>query len=181
MIQSRVGDLETALGILSAMITPAVLILASGSLIMTTSTRLIRAVDRVREILGALEEMPFSSDDPAAVDKQNHALDQLDRVAARARLLQRALTQLYLGLAAFLGTSVAIGVIELARIRMPWLPLTLGFIGAALLFAASVMLIIESRIALASTFAEMDYAHRVTAHRAPERRKRERRWNPFGV
>ncbi|HET7711316.1 MAG TPA: DUF2721 domain-containing protein, partial [Thermoanaerobaculia bacterium] len=43
--------LTSVLSVLSAMITPAVLILASGSLILTTSNRLTRVVDRVREML----------------------------------------------------------------------------------------------------------------------------------
>ncbi len=45
-----VSDLGSTLDVLSAMITPAVLILASGSLIMTTSSRTIRVVDRIREM-----------------------------------------------------------------------------------------------------------------------------------
>jgi hypothetical protein len=41
-----------------------------------------------------------------------------------------------------------------------WVPLVLGFIGAGLLFSASVFLIFESRLALATTFEEMDYIAR---------------------
>jgi hypothetical protein len=39
-------------------------------------------------------------------------------------------------------------------------PLLLGFVGAGLLFSASVYLIFESRLALATTFEEMDYISR---------------------
>jgi len=43
-------DLPTALSLLTAMITPAVLISACGTLIFSTSARLARLVDRVREL-----------------------------------------------------------------------------------------------------------------------------------
>ena len=39
------------------MITPAVLILACGSLILTTSQRLTRVIDRVRELSKEIEEV----------------------------------------------------------------------------------------------------------------------------
>ena len=44
------ASVPDALSVLSAMITPAVLISACGSLILVTSTRLMRAVDRVRDV-----------------------------------------------------------------------------------------------------------------------------------
>ena len=42
--------LSASVAVLTAMITPAVLISASGTMILSTSTRLIRIVDRVREL-----------------------------------------------------------------------------------------------------------------------------------
>jgi hypothetical protein len=48
-------ELATPLGLLSAMITPAVLISACGALIFSTSTRLARIVDRVRTLSQDLE------------------------------------------------------------------------------------------------------------------------------
>jgi len=41
-------SLASTLGVLSAMVTPAVMILATSSLILTTTNRLVRIVDRVR-------------------------------------------------------------------------------------------------------------------------------------
>lgn len=43
--------LEATLSVLTAMVTPAVMILATSSLILTTTNRLVRVVDRVREML----------------------------------------------------------------------------------------------------------------------------------
>jgi D-serine deaminase-like pyridoxal phosphate-dependent protein len=50
-------DKEAAIAVLTAMITPAVLISACGSMILSTSTRLGRVVDRVRSLSDRLESM----------------------------------------------------------------------------------------------------------------------------
>ena len=151
-------NLSSALNVLSAMVTPAILIMACGSLILTTSSRLIRAVDRAREYMPEMERLAEERDSDEMTE-QKHAmmLDQLSKLTKRARYLQRALAQLYGALGVFVATSVAIGVIALSGMHFAWIPLVLGFIGAGLLFNASALLIIESRIALAATFAEMDY------------------------
>lgn len=163
-------ELSSVLGVLSAMITPAVLILASGSLILTTSTRLTRVVDRVREMLTDLEGIADLTDE-ASNEKRALLFAQLERAMTRARLLQRALTRLYVGLAMFIATSVAIGVVAVSA-RFAWIPLALGFVGAGLLFWASITLIFESRLALATTYAEMDYIWRI--HMPADRRERAR-------
>lgn len=163
----HVTNLTSALDVLSAMLTPAVLIMACGSLILTTSSRLIRAVDRVREFVPEMETL-VDVTDRASEEKRQMLLDQLAKLTSRARLLQRALARLYGALGVFVATSVAIGLIALWGTHFAWLPLALGFVGAGLLFNASILLIIESRIALASTEAEMDYVtHLGRSHAAP--------------
>jgi hypothetical protein len=160
-------EISSTTAVLSAMITPAVLILACGSLITTTSSRLIRAVDRVRELSTEFQGTDASTDEHAA---QRKALlfAQLDRSTSRSRLLQQALTRLYLALSMFVGTSVALGVdAALAFDGIDWLPLVLGFIGAGLLLWSSILLIIESRIGLAQTYAEMDFIWKVGQKHAP--------------
>jgi len=47
--------LSSALGVLSAMITPAILISACGTLVLSTSNRLGRVVDRVRDLADKFE------------------------------------------------------------------------------------------------------------------------------
>ena len=156
------NELTTTLGVLSAMITPAVLILASGSLILTTSSRLIRAIDRVREILPMMEALA-----PDAEAKRNMLIEHLSKTTRRARILQHALSQLYAAIGMFVSTSVSIGVIAMLSLKLAWLPLTLGLFGALLLFSASMMLIFESRIAIRATYAEMDYITQIAASQRP--------------
>jgi hypothetical protein len=152
----QLGDV---LQVLSAMITPAVLILASSSLLLTTSTRSIRCIDRVRERTDELEKLGTATDE-ATERRRKHLYEQLEVNIRRARLLQRAMSRLYLGISFFIGTSVSIGVISLFSAALGWIPLILGFVGAGLLFSASVYLIIESRYAMTTTYAEMDYISR---------------------
>lgn len=153
------GDLGSALEVLSAMITPAVLILASGSLIMTTSSRSIRCIDRVRERASELETLGEEMDE-LTVAKRKHLHSQLEINTRRARLLQKAMSRLYIGISFFIATSVSVGAVSLLHVSYAWLPLGLGFVGAGLLFSASLYLIFESRLALQTTYNEMDYIDR---------------------
>src|SRR4051794_28102953 len=85
--------------ILAAMITPAVLISASGTLALSTSNRLARVVDRVRKILTETETLPPG--DTAGleqIEKRAILSDQLDWLTVRIRLLQRALITFYISI-----------------------------------------------------------------------------------
>ena len=152
-------ELASVLDVLGAMITPAVLILASSSLLITTSSRSIRCVDRVRERATELEELGDAQGEHIDAKRQ-HLYRQLEINTRRARLLQKALSRLYLAVGFFVGTSVSIGLVALLHVNVGYVPLVLGFIGAFLLFSASVYLILESRLAMATTYAEMDYISR---------------------
>jgi hypothetical protein len=152
-------ELASVLDVLSAMITPAVLILASSSLLITTSSRSIRCIDRVRERAEELEQLGKGTDEGTERQRQ-HLFMQLEINTRRARLLQKAMSRLYIGISFFIATSVAIGVVALIHIDLGWVPLLLGFVGAGLLFSASVYLIFESRLAMTTTYAEMDYIDR---------------------
>lgn len=55
-----------ALAIISAMITPAILILASGNLVNSTLTRLGRIVDRTRALIDRLNGCLVAGDEPGA-------------------------------------------------------------------------------------------------------------------
>lgn len=149
-------ELSSVLDVLGAMITPAVLILASSSLLITTSSRSIRCVDRTRERALELEALGTATD-ALTERRRTHLYKQLEVNTRRARLLQKAMAYLYYDITFFIATSVSIGVVALLHVNVGWIPLILSFIGAGLLFAASMHLLFESRLALTNTFEEMDY------------------------
>lgn len=173
--------LPDANAVISAMITPAVLISASASLIMATSARLIRAVDRTRETSARFAEL--AAEGAAGSDEERRFLYALlDFNTTRSRILQRALAGLYWALGAFVGTSVAIGIVAVTGRAYTWLPISIGLGGAGLLLYASTLLVRESRIALVALEREMDFvwaqgqAHAPAELRAaPLERRRLRR------
>ena len=72
------------LEVLTAMITPAVLISACGTLILSTSQRLGRVVTRVRELSSQLEELSKPHSKEGLFLKRLHVIfDQLGRQSRR--------------------------------------------------------------------------------------------------
>lgn len=160
--------LSSALAVLTAMITPAVLISACGALILSTSTRLGRVVDRVRALSDRFEELS-ESDAAVALYEERRAVifDQLDKLISRARILQRSMTVFYVALGLFVATSVAIGVVVFAGSRWSVLPVITGLVGASFLFYGSIILIFEARLALSTINSEMEFVWQLSKHHAP--------------
>lgn len=161
--------LSSAITVLTAMITPAVLISACGSMILSTSSRLGRVVDRVRSLSERLEETSKrGADDGFMKERQAAIYDQLDKLTSRARLLQRCMVTFYLSLGAFVATSVAIGVVAITPSHNYTLaPEIFGLIGALFLFYGSILLIFEARLALSTIHSEMDFVWRISQKIAP--------------
>lgn len=173
--------LTRTLAVLSAMITPAVLISACASLTISTSNRLTRTIARAREVSKLFEQlMENPPEDQALLEEERSVLFQLlERATSRSKILQRAMTSTYLAMGVFVATSVAIGIVELVAEEYAFLAVALGILGAGLLFYASVLLIVESRIALAAIQQEMDFVWEHGQHHASEQlklRSRRRRW-----
>jgi hypothetical protein len=160
--------LSGSLAVLTAMITPAVLISASGAMILSTSTRLGRVVDRVRSLSDRLQTI--SDGDPKVdlfEEKRAMIFDQLDKLTSRSRLLQRALTTFYLAVGVFVATSVAIGIVSFFSARWAFIPVAFGLLGACFLFYGSMLLVFEARLALSTTHAEMDFIWRTSKRFVP--------------
>jgi len=150
------------------MITPAVLISASGTMILSTSSRLGRVVDRVRSLSDRLQELSRGDSEIDLLEERRAMLfDQLDKLTSRSRLLQRALTTFYLAVGGFVATSVAIGVVAFFGPRGAWVPVAMGLIGAFFLFYGSMLLVFEARLALSTTHAEMDFIWRTSKRFVP--------------
>jgi len=111
------SDLLSASEVLAAMITPAVLISASGTLAFSTSSRPGRVVDRVR-VLGAEAERLGTGEAGETPDQRERWLlisDQLTRLSDRVLLLRTSMTALYTAIGLLLSTSIAVGVVALFR------------------------------------------------------------------
>ncbi len=131
---------SAAQAIISAMITPALLILASGSLIATALVRLARVVDRVRKLAETGEPTPQAA---------------LHRHARRALLAERALQSFFFAVACFVIAGLAIGLDHLAADRLTWLPVALTLLGMCLIVAGSAAMLSECKLATAEIHAEI--------------------------
>jgi hypothetical protein len=162
--------LSNTLSFLTAMITPALLVSACGSLILSTSTRLGRVVDRVRALSAWMEDFVRSEDNEKLAlfeERIRTNFVQMDLLTSRARLLQRAMVCFYISLAFFVLTSVAIGIVAFMSGRYSGLPVGTGFVGAVLLLYGCVLLIFETRLALQTIHHEMDFIWHFTEQIAP--------------
>ena len=157
------------LGVLTSMITPAVLISACAGLILSTSVRLGRVIDRVRTLSEKFEEMTRKPPEEFVLYEDRLALTftQLDWLTSRARHLQRAMTTFYLSLGLFVATSVAIGITAAAGGQFAAVPVVLSMIGVGLLFFGTILLGFEATLALKSIHAEMDFLWKLGKHHAP--------------
>src|SRR5438045_9391639 len=93
LLTPNVNAVSSTIEFLTAMVTPALLISATGSLVLSTSTRLGRVVDRVRQLEERLSGLIYIEDknDVPLYDKRVEVIvDLLDKVTSRSRILQRA-------------------------------------------------------------------------------------------
>ncbi len=174
--------LSSTIAFLTAMITPALLISATGSLVLSTSTRLGRVIDRVRELERRLAELITSEDKDQIVlyERRVEAVfDLLDKVTTRSRLLQRAQFAFYAGLLMFVLTSLTIGAAGLLN-HYAWLPIPVGLVGILCVFYGSILMMGESRLATATVNAEMDVTWEIANMIAPKEISERYSYNKHG-
>jgi hypothetical protein len=140
----------TSLGhyaILTSMLAPALLMAATGSLLVSANARLARVVDRLRALIVAWEE--------EAPDRAERDL-QIRRHRQRAQLVLRACQMLYAALGAFVGTSLALAVDAFLGFRLGVLPTILAIVGVSFLLLASIALGSEVSLSVRSFDEELD-------------------------
>lgn len=144
------GSLE----VLTAMITPAVLISASGTLVLSTSNRLSRVVDRVRTMVKDAATLQRAENAAEAAGQREYLVRQVRRLTGRVSFLRTALSVLYAAIGLFIATSIAVGIVSALGVEAGWLPVALALIGAGALLYASALLVLEARLAVISTLEE---------------------------
>ena len=153
--------------ILGAMITPALLISAAGTLVLSTTNRLGRVVDRVRTLSDLAEHLQAADGQATeeALDKRQLIFDQLTRLTLRIHFLVPAITTLYTAIGLLVASSISAGVMAILVAGHGWVPVVPGLLGAGMLFYASTLLVREARRAADSTLNEMGYVRRVVARK----------------
>lgn len=166
MASSLVAD------VLSAMITPAVLISAGGTLVLSTSNRLSRVVDRVRVLAADAEKLEDDQSLRGSFDQKKRELivSQLRGLSRRALLLRSAIAALYVAIGFLIATSIGVGIFTAFGFDYSWLPITLGMLGTGGLLWATGLLVREAQIGISSTLEELRYANAVLSGEAAPRR-----------
>jgi hypothetical protein len=170
LVNVNPNNLNTTIEFLTAMITPALLISATGSLVLSTSTRLGRVVDRVRQLEVRLGELIYVDDKeevPLYEKRVEVIVDLLDKVTSRSRILQRAMGTFYYGLGFFVLTSVSIAIAGLFNVYR-WMPIPIGIVGIMFIFYGSLLMLKETRMATATVNAEMDFTWELARKVAPK-------------
>jgi threonine/homoserine/homoserine lactone efflux protein len=162
--------LNSTIEFLTAMVTPTLLISATGSLVLSTSTRLGRVIDRVRDLEQRLSELIVIEEKtavPLYEKRVDTVVNLLDKVTSRARLLQRAMGAFYYGLGFFVLTSVTIAIAAFFN-TYRWVPIPVGVIGIVFLFYGSLLMLRETWMATATVNAEMDFTWALANSVAPK-------------
>jgi len=139
-------DINSHYAILTAMLAPALLMAATGSLLLSANNRLARVVDRLRILMQKWNE-----------NARNHTglENQIQRHRRRSNSLLRACLFLYCALGSFIGTSLALAIDAVSGHRVPQLPTILGLLGMAFLLGAAFNLGREVWAAVKSFEAEI--------------------------
>jgi hypothetical protein len=146
-------DPRTALGALSFIVAPAVLTNASSILVLSTSNRLARAVDRMRVVSAHLEQSPGTT---------ALRMKELDSSERRALMLLNALRCFYASLGSFaisaitslLGATLADGGFARLPAALELVALGAGFVAVTGLVVGCVLLLRETRIAVRTVSEE---------------------------
>jgi len=143
---------------LTAMITPAIFLTANASLIISTSNRMSRVVDRIRVLNDLADRMGRGETDlDYQVERLDHLRDQLQRLEWRNDRIRYALTTLYIAFTTFVGTSLILALDALLGNRLIALPILLAVAGVSLLLFASINLALEALEALRTNRLEIRF------------------------
>ncbi len=143
--------------ILASMITPVVLISACGTLILSTATRLGRIFDRVNVIKREIEDV-VTSRTSYPEESLTYLKGQLVLQRKRASLIQKSMFSLYFSTLLFIASSLAIAFnIAYGSNEQGWIPTLIAVVGGLFLFAASALLLYESRFNLSFVVKHIDF------------------------
>jgi len=148
------GAPSSAVATIAAMITPALLLLGSASLVASALLRMARVVDRARVLASLTHESAF--------DKIGITPDQmgawLESHAQRARYAERSITFLYSAIVVFILTCLSIALDRALGGSLSWLPVMLAVAGTLLLLTGGAYMVVESRLSGEQISAEIRLA-----------------------
>ncbi len=153
-LPNEIPNLRSALRVLSALIAPAILILACSALVQLASALLSNMIERTRHIAAAVRELGESQDGLELL------VEDLARATRRSRMLQRALSALLFAIVMLVLSSVFFGIVAVWLPRSAWVPILLTVIGVGFLLYACVILAFDSWVGVKAVDMEMGLIRR---------------------
>ncbi len=134
--------------VLTAMLAPAFFLTATASLLLSVNNRLARIIDRARSLIVARNS--------AQGEHERQAIERhIECQRKRSMLVLRAGQLLYVAIALFVCTSLAVAIDNFISREPSYVPVVLATTGALAMLAASVLLARESLLAVTAINDEM--------------------------
>jgi len=137
-----------AQSVVAAMITPALLILASSSLVATALVRLGRVVDRSRVLIATI--------DAGSVPEPEALRCSLDRHQRRALYAERSVGLSFVAVVVFVVDCLSIGLDHFSRDSLTWLPIAMTIAGLAVLITGAAYMVAESQLGAQQIIEEIN-------------------------
>jgi hypothetical protein len=153
---AAINPAQPVVTIISAMIAPAIFILAIGNLLNSVLARLTRVIDRARFVIDRIKTL----DSEGNSDEANFLRDELKNYRKREGLIYATIFAYYAALACFSLSSLSVAVVVLLRDQLAVIPTAFAIIGVLLLFGGSTALFQETRLATGILNREIDRALR---------------------
>lgn len=147
-----------ALAFLTALITPAILILACASLISSCLMLLARVVDRVRTLTQMSEDIRLGKCTDCTKERRQEIHDEFDFYQRRGKVILLALGLMYGTVGLFVATSLAVAVDLLLGNPVVFVPVVLATLGILVFLVSTLLLMHENRLALRSMDREIQFS-----------------------
>lgn len=143
---------------LTAMLAPALLMAATGSLLISANNRLARVVDRLRALLATRVEC-------ASIELRSALDRQITQHRRRSHYVLRACVLLYVALGAFVATSLTLAIDAYTGFALSEVPAGFALFGVAALLVASLAMGLEVHLAVNGLTAEIELSMKRQAER----------------
>jgi hypothetical protein len=152
---SPLSAVNPDLSMVSAMITPAILILAAASLVSSTLVRLGRIVDQTRALIARGEQLRAQGKEAELPAVESRMRRQL----RRAEIARRALWGYYVAIALFLLSSIVLAIDQATHGPFEWLGPSITLLGGVVLMLATLALVLEVSLSAGSLREEISSYH----------------------
>ncbi|MBW8005214.1 MAG: DUF2721 domain-containing protein [candidate division NC10 bacterium] len=150
-----------ALAFLTALITPAIVLLACANLITGCHMRLGRVMDRVRALAQMAEDIRLGKCTDHPMERRREIGTEFRYYERRGKMILVALSLLYGTVGFFVATSIAVGVDLLLSNSLAFVPVVLASFGISLFLVASLLMLLENRLAFETMKREIQFVHKL--------------------